>query len=164
MIDNSADRNANCLPRIPPSDDIDFDQSERGRAVHVAVAVIWRSVGGSAQILLTQRPDHVHLGGYWEYPGGKIDPSESVDQAARREVLEETGIALGDVTPLITVEHQYTERLVRLHAVLSQVPDNARIQPRGIADWRWVPPRELHHMKLPPANQAVTERIMQVFA
>ena len=58
--------------------------------VHVAVGVI---VDARRQILLTRRPDHVHQGGLWEFPGGKVEAGETLSKALKRELLEELAIA-----------------------------------------------------------------------
>ena len=60
--------------------------------VHVAVAVI---LNNNKQVLIAKRPDHVHQGGYWEFPGGKLETGEAVEQALRREIKEELGLPTG---------------------------------------------------------------------
>ncbi len=59
--------------------------------VHVAAAVIRDARG---RILLTKRPEHLHQGGLWEFPGGKLDPGETIGQALVREIREELGLQL----------------------------------------------------------------------
>ncbi len=80
------------------------------RAV-IAVAVIEDAAG---QVLIARRPRHVHQGGLWELPGGKVEAGESVQQALRREIREEIGIELGPSRPLLRVSHEYADRHVLL--------------------------------------------------
>jgi len=81
------------------------------KTIHVAVAVVKNDSG---QVLLALRPDHVHQGGLWEFPGGKLEPGETLKQALSRELFEEIGIELINAEPLIRVKHNYTDRCVLL--------------------------------------------------
>lgn len=83
-----------------------------GRVIHVAVGVIRRH----GQVLIARRPDHVHQGGLLEFPGGKVEPGESVQAALVREIEEETGlrVAASELTPLIGIRHDYGDKCVFL--------------------------------------------------
>ena len=78
----------------------------------VAVGVLLRSDGA---FLLTSRPAGKAYAGYWEFPGGKLEAGESVEQALRRELHEELGIEIGVVTPWRVELVDYPHALVRLH-------------------------------------------------
>ena len=80
--------------------------------IEVAVAAI---VNERNQVLISLRPQHAHQGGLWEFPGGKLEAGESVEQALRREIREELGLSIGPARPLIGIEHDYGDRRVRLH-------------------------------------------------
>jgi 8-oxo-dGTP diphosphatase len=80
--------------------------------VEVAVGVLTRSDGA---FLLTSRPEGKPYAGYWEFPGGKLEAGESVEQALRRELQEELGIDIGEVQPWRTEMIDYPHALVRLH-------------------------------------------------
>jgi 8-oxo-dGTP diphosphatase len=71
------------------------DQPER-RPVDVAVGVL---IGADGRFLLTSRPDGKVYAGYWEFPGGKLEAGETVEQALRRELQEELGITIGAAQP-----------------------------------------------------------------
>jgi 8-oxo-dGTP diphosphatase len=79
--------------------------------VHVAVAVIQNRSG---QILLSRRPEHVHQGGLWEFPGGKVETGESLTEALQREIHEELGIRVKSHQPLIRITHHYADKSVLL--------------------------------------------------
>jgi 8-oxo-dGTP diphosphatase len=78
----------------------------------VAVGVLLRPDGA---FLLTSRPVGKAYAGYWEFPGGKLEAGESVEQALRRELQEELGIEIGPVTPWRIALVDYPHALVRLH-------------------------------------------------
>lgn len=78
----------------------------------VAVGVLVRADGA---FLLTSRPPGKAYAGYWEFPGGKLEALESVEQALRRELEEELGIHIGPATPWKTEMVDYPHALVRLH-------------------------------------------------
>lgn len=78
----------------------------------VAVGVLLKSDGA---FLLTSRPVGKAYAGYWEFPGGKLEQGESVEQALRRELHEELGIEIGPATPWKVEMVDYPHALVRLH-------------------------------------------------
>lgn len=80
--------------------------------VDVAVGVL---IDADERFLLTSRPDGKVYAGYWEFPGGKLEAGETVEQALRRELQEELGITIGPVKPWKTELHDYPHALVRLH-------------------------------------------------
>jgi len=81
-------------------------------AVDVAVGVL---VDPAGRFLLTSRPEGKVYAGYWEFPGGKLEPGESVEDALRRELHEELGITIGPVHPWKVDMMDYPHALVRLH-------------------------------------------------
>ena len=80
--------------------------------VDVAVGVL---IDAQARFLLTSRPAGKVYAGYWEFPGGKLEPGESVAQALRRELHEELGITIAAVEPWRVELVDYAHALVRLH-------------------------------------------------
>jgi 8-oxo-dGTP diphosphatase len=81
-------------------------------AVEVAVGVLVRTDGA---FLLTSRPAGKAYAGYWEFPGGKLEAGESVEQALRRELQEEIGITIAAAEPWKVEVVDYPHALVRLH-------------------------------------------------
>ncbi|MFV0278909.1 MAG: 8-oxo-dGTP diphosphatase MutT [Parahaliea sp.] len=123
--------------------------------VHVAVGVILDADGN---ILLTQRAEDAHQGGLWEFPGGKVEPGESVQQALARELHEELGIVPTASEPLIEVRHDYGDKSVLLDVhrvpVFSGVPHGLEGQPLA-----WVSMAELADYPLPAANRVIVEAL-----
>lgn len=80
--------------------------------VDVAVGILIDSAG---QFLLTSRPEGKVYAGYWEFPGGKLEAGEDVEQALRRELQEEIGVTIGAVHAWREALVDYPHALVRLH-------------------------------------------------
>jgi 8-oxo-dGTP diphosphatase len=85
---------------------------------HVAVGVVVRHDGA---LLMADRPAGKPYPGYWEFPGGKIEPGESVHAALARELFEELGIRVARSWPWVVLDHEYPHAHVRLH--FRRVPD-----------------------------------------
>jgi 8-oxo-dGTP diphosphatase len=91
---------------------VDVAEQEARRPVDVAVGVLIRPDG---QFLLTSRPEGKVFAGYWEFPGGKLESGETVEQALRRELHEELGITIGAAHHWQTELMDYPHARVRLH-------------------------------------------------
>jgi 8-oxo-dGTP diphosphatase len=72
-------------------------------------------IDAAGRFLLTSRPEGKVYAGHWEFPGGKLEPGESVEAALRRELHEELGITIGPVHPWKVDLMDYPHALVRLH-------------------------------------------------
>ncbi|XAH22560.1 NUDIX domain-containing protein [Xylophilus sp. GW821-FHT01B05] len=78
----------------------------------VAVGILLRPDGA---MLISSRPAGKPYAGYWEFPGGKLEAGETVEQALRRELIEELGVTIGPAEVWKVTEHDYPHALVRLH-------------------------------------------------
>jgi len=120
----------------------------------VAVGVIYRD----GRILIDKRKATGLLGGLWEFPGGKQEPGETLEQALRREVREELGIRIRIQRPLIALNHAYTHFRIRLHAFecayLSGTP-----RCLGCDGFKWVRPRDLRRYAFPAANNRIIDAL-----
>lgn len=108
----------------------------RGPRPHWVVgAAVTLDVRG--RILITRRPDESMLGGLWEFPGGKVEPGETLPECIRRELIEELGIEV-EVGPEVTrVRHQYSHFGITLHAHVCR-PVRGRARPRRCAAVAWI--------------------------
>ena len=124
-------------------------------AVHVAAGVLRRADG---RVLLARRKTDSHQGGLWEFPGGKVEPGESVRQALARELDEELGIGIRDFRPLIRVAHDYEDRKVLLDTWLITAwrgePQGRENQPLS-----WVAVNELARWPMPAADRPIVTAI-----
>jgi 8-oxo-dGTP diphosphatase len=119
----------------------------------IAVAVVQHE----GRVLIGRRPAGVPLAGLWEFPGGKVRPGETAQQAAARECLEETGLAVRIAGAYPKVVHHYEHGSVRLHFFAAE-PVDAAAEPSG--PFVWVPVRELGRYEFPAANAAVVGRLL----
>lgn len=121
------------------------------KRVHVAAAVIRSSDG---RVLISRRAEEQHQGGLWEFPGGKVEAGEQVEQALRRELQEELGIRVVRARPLIQVAHDYPDKQVLLDVwevnAFSGEAHGAEGQPLA-----WVTPRRLPDYDFPAANRPI---------
>ena len=119
--------------------------------LHVAVAVIEDDQG---RVLLSRRPEHVHQGGLWEFPGGKLEPGEQPGQALRREIREELGLRVHSHRPLIRVIHHYPDKSVLLdvHRVTGFSGDAQGREGQPLA---WVSPDSLKRYPMPAADRPI---------
>lgn len=135
--------------------------------VEVGLGVVIREIplyGGSTpsiEVLITRRRAGTVYAGWWELPGGKIDPGEGVDDAVVRELGEEVGVLARVVEALPTVEHTYAHARVRLHPRLC-VLEAASPEPRPleVAECRWIPAAALRDYAFPEANGAVVTAVL----
>jgi len=124
--------------------------------IHVAVGVIQASDG---RVLIAQRSASSHQGGYWEFPGGKVEPGEAAVDALARELFEETGIRLAASEPLIRVPYDYSDKRVLLD-VYRVRPNEAQARARLGQAIRWVRPEQLTEFAFPAANRAIIAATM----
>ncbi|WP_017316958.1 8-oxo-dGTP diphosphatase MutT [Mastigocladopsis repens] len=117
----------------------------------IGVAVIWND---KRQILIDRRRAEGLMGGLWEFPGGKVEPGESVEECIKREIYEELAIEIAVGEHLITIDHTYTQLRVTLTVhncrYLSGVP-----QPIECEEIRWVSLDELEQFAFPEANTQI---------
>jgi len=85
--------------------------------IDVAVGILMKPNG---DVLLGQRPAGKPYAGYWEFPGGKVDPGETILDALKREFMEELGIEVLSADEWCGVEHVYEHAHVRLHFFISR--------------------------------------------
>jgi len=122
----------------------------------VAAAIIQQE----DMILLARRKPGSHLGGLWEFPGGKKELGEALEDCLRREVQEELGVEISDPQPFHALRHQYLEKEVELYfytcSIIQGVP-----QALECAEIVWVHKHELISYEFPPADIPVLHKIIQ---
>lgn len=110
------------------------------------------------RVLLTRRPEGKRHAGFWEFPGGKVDPGESPEQALIREMREELDVAVrvGDIFTVVHYRYEWGAVLILAYAcqLLTGPLHNL-----GVAEHRWVLPSELNEYPILPADQPIIERL-----
>ena len=121
--------------------------------VHVAVGVVENEHG---DILIAKRPDHLHQGGLWEFPGGKVEQGESVLAALKREFIEEVALQVSQSDPLIRIPYSYPDKKVLLdvHKIKSYQGDAHGQEGQEI---RWVAKEQLIDYEFPAANRTIVQ-------
>ena len=110
------------------------------KSVRVVAAVVRRG----EEILLTQRPPGGALGLQWEFPGGKIEPGESVEGALVREIREELGVGARAGEVMLVHRHRYAHGLeVELTFVACTLASDAFTPSTAVHAWRWVRPADV---------------------
>lgn len=133
--------------------------------VQVAVAIIQRKKqDNSIEYFLTKRPEDVHQGGKWEFPGGKVEADETVTQALARELKEEVAIEVLTCQPFMQIDHLYkgTTTSKRVHLNIFIV-DNFLGEPcaqEGQGEV-WCSLAQLVELDFPEANQAIIEKLLE---
>lgn len=114
----------------------------------------------NGRFLITRRRTGEHLGGLWEFPGGKSEAGESLVDCLHRELREELGIEVRNLRPYRTIRHRYPEKTVELHFFRCQLKAGEP-QMLGCDDFRWVSPQELRNYEFPPADQPLIEALQR---
>ena len=125
-------------------------------SIEVAAGLVFRK----GHLLITQRPADAHLGGLWEFPGGKRNPDETFEECLRRELMEELGIEVevGDVFE--TIAHDYPEKAVHLK-FFRCVWVRHEPETRGCPAYAWVRQDQLNNYSFPAADARLLERLQK---
>src|SRR5258708_26185731 len=144
------DQDADLTPSIP----VRHSQFGIRNSVEVAAGLVCRN----GLLLITQRRPQDHLGGLWEFPGGKRHPSESFEECLARELREELGIevAVGELLDAIT--HEYPEKTVHLKFFRCDWRRNEPL-PLGCHDFAWIRQGQLTQYAFPAADQGLLQRL-----
>jgi 8-oxo-dGTP diphosphatase len=129
------------------------------RVIRVAAAVI----PDGDRYLLTQRANGSHMAGYWEFPGGKIEPGETPGEALARELREELGIRVRAGIALEVLSHDYGDRHVELHFLTAEILEG---EPRAleVGDFGWFSPGEMPGLPVLEADAPLIERLRRLHA
>ena len=120
----------------------------------VVAAVIERD----GRFLVARRLAGTHLAGYWEFPGGKVQPGESCEAALHREMAEELDVGITHARRIFGAAHPYPERIVELH--FYRVELTGEPQPALGQELRWIGRDELGSLKFPPADAALIDGLI----
>jgi len=125
--------------------------------IDVAAAIIWNQ--SEDALLLSKRRNDVHLGGLWEFPGGKIEAIETPEQALQRELFEELNIQADSLRFYRQIDYNYPDKAVSLkfyHAYNIQ----GEVSGKEGQEWRWVGLDDIHTYNFPAANQSIVDSLL----
>ena len=128
--------------------------------LHVAVGVITDDRG---RVLISRRAEDSHQGGLWEFPGGKVEPGESLADALARELREELDIEVRRSEPLIEIRHDYSDKAVLLdvHVVRDFGGNPSGLENQPLA---WVSLENLRDYQFPAANKPIISAVQAMFS
>ncbi len=125
------------------------------KTLNVVCALVWHD----AQLLISRRAADTHLGGFWEFPGGKVEKGESVVEALKRELREEVGIEV-DVGALFhEIAFTYPERQVNLRFFTCFWQAGVPRALAGVTEVRWIQLDQLSGFTFPPANAELLAKL-----
>ena len=130
------------------------------KRVHIVAAVILNEE--QDQVFITKRPEKAHKGGFWEFPGGKVELDESAEQALIRELNEEVGIETTELTLFESLNHDYSDKSLYFDfftvTKFNHFPYGKEGQ-QGL----WVPISELNQYEFPEANVPILNKVMTCY-
>ena len=136
--------------------------SNRKPHVEAAIAIVVRP--SDRRVLVAQRKsDDDALAGYWEFPGGKCEDGETLEQCLHRELREEVDIVATPLRRLPPIEHDYPAVFVRLHPFICrhESGEPKRIECQAV---RWIDARDLPNHEFPPANDVLFAQVIEALA
>lgn len=122
----------------------------------MAVGILIDPVG---RVLVTRRAPKTHQGGLWEFPGGKVEPGETISDALARELQEELGVAVLTSEPFMTLQHDYGDQHVCLavYRVTGWRGEPSGMEGQPLA---WQQPENLIEWSFPAANQPILDGLL----
>ncbi|XCN72437.1 MAG: A/G-specific adenine glycosylase [Candidatus Electrothrix aestuarii] len=113
------------------------------------------------RFFIQQRMEKDVWGGLWEFPGGRLKEGENSEQAAVREILEETEFQVSEVRPFATAVHHYTKYRVTLDAFFCTLADQQVTEPvlHAASQYKWVTLKELSHFAFPSGHRQLIEKL-----
>ena len=125
--------------------------------IDVVAGVIFDST--ASQVLLALRKPDQHQGNRWEFPGGKLEQGEALQDGLLRELREEIGIVATQCQPRTIIEHRYPDKQVRLHFWNVTAFEGEPVGCEGQA-LQWRPLVELGDLEFPEANRAIVNELI----
>ncbi|MBI1251691.1 MAG: NUDIX domain-containing protein [Alphaproteobacteria bacterium] len=129
---------------------------------HILLVVAAALVDAEGRVLLAQRPAHKPLGGLWEFPGGKVEPGESPEQALVRELKEELDVAIeaDALDPFAFASHAYADAHLLMPLYLARRWNGAP-SAREAQALAWVKPGEMRDYPMPPADLPLVDQLIE---
>ncbi|KOO14659.1 7,8-dihydro-8-oxoguanine-triphosphatase [Vibrio xuii] len=131
------------------------------KRIHIVAAIIFNQ--DKSQVFITKRPDDKHKGGFWEFPGGKVELGETIEQAMVRELEEEIGITTTKQQLFEHLEFDYSDKSLKFDFILVTQFEGQPYGKEG-QQGEWVAVANLADYGFPEANVPILERVIKEFA
>jgi A/G-specific adenine glycosylase len=125
--------------------------------IDIGIGIVLNKMG---EILIAKRPDEKMLGGLWEFPGGKKETNETIEETIHREFEEEVGIKIKLNMPLKPVKHAYSHFKITLHSWIGEWISGTP-KPLDSKELKWVLPSDLCNYAFPKANRKLIDYILE---
>lgn len=118
----------------------------------MTAGLLWQN----GMVLITKRPEGSHLAGFWEFPGGKQEIGETLEECLEREIKEELDMEVRAEKLLLTMDHEYENRIISLYLFLcTQLGGEPKAL--GCEELRWVNPDDLRQYRFPPPDKKIIQ-------
>jgi len=122
------------------------------------IVVVAAVIEHDGRFLVARRLAGTHLGGYWEFPGGKVHEGETHDDALHREMSEELNTGISNTRRIFRTAHAYPERIVELHFYRGELTGEAH--PALGQELRWITREEFAALDFPPADAELIDGLI----
>lgn len=141
------------------TDTIPYKSASKKRPHHqIGVGII---INENEEVLIALRPEDAMLGGMWEFPGGKQEENEEIEETVIRELKEELGVEVSITKPFMKLDHAYSHFKITMHAYLCKL-ENGMPDPQSSQEIRWISIDKLADYPFPKANRKLTEKLMNL--
>ena len=141
------------------TEEIPYKSPAKKRPHHqIGVGII---VDEKEQVLIALRPEDAMLGGMWEFPGGKQEDGEEMEETVIRELKEELGVEVEITKPFMKLDHAYSHFKITMHAYLCEIKHGTP-EPDSSQEIRWISIEELEDYPFPKANRKLTDKLMNL--
>lgn len=142
--------------KVAKTDTIPYKSKAKKKPhLEIGVGIIEREDG---KVLIALRPENVMLGGLWEFPGGKQEKGETIQQTVERELQEELDVEVHAYKELMNFKHTYSHFSITMHAYFCTLIYGTP-KAKSSQEIRWVEKSELKDYPFPKANKVLTEKI-----
>lgn len=115
-------------------------------------------ISKEGKFLISKRPEGCHLSGFWEFPGGKQEKNETLEECLKREIEEELDLSIDINEQILTIHHEYETKEVTLH-FFTCTPLRGTPRAREGQEIKWVDREDLDKYRFPPPDQYVIQII-----
>jgi 8-oxo-dGTP diphosphatase len=126
--------------------------------IKVVAAAIFSPCG--TELFIAKRCKNAHQGGLWEFPGGKIEATETSEQALYRELSEELGVTVNSCQPLIKLTHDYGDKLIELDVYKVDSFAGTAHGAEG-QETQWIKLIDINNFSFPEANKAIIKKLLE---
>ena len=116
----------------------------------------------NGKIFIGQRPEGKPLAGLWEFPGGRQEEGESMEECLKRELKEELSVEATIGKHIMDTTYRYPENEFCLHVYMVTIPDNAKIKLNVHQNCAWVSSKDMNNYEFPPADVAIIKKLSEM--